>query len=157
MRTRMSLRSWRATAPSPPLAQFAPQNLADVRLRQRVEKFDDLRRLVGRHFLAAVRDQVLHRKLGVRRLDDIKFYRLAGLVVGNPDTGAFDDAWTAGGYGFHLVRVDVEPGDDDHVLLAVDDLQKSLGVEHADIAGAEVATGGEGQRVGFRLFPITAH
>src|SRR3978361_1649785 len=89
--------------PSPPLAQFAAQNLADVRLRQRVEEFDDLRRLVGGHFLAAVRDQVFGGQRGVRRLDDEQFYRLAGLVVGDPDTGAFDDPRTAGRHGFHLV------------------------------------------------------
>ncbi|WP_419188891.1 hypothetical protein [Cupriavidus basilensis] len=34
-------------------------------------------------------------------------------------------------------------GDDRHLLLAVDDLQKALVVEDAEIAGAEVAVSGE--------------
>ena len=58
---------------------------------------------------------------------------------------------------FDLVRVDVEARDDDHVLLAVDDLQESAGVEHADVAGAEVAVRREGRGVRLGLIPVAAH
>jgi hypothetical protein len=74
------------------------------------------------------------RQAGARRLDDEQLDGLAGLVVGHADAGAFGHAGAGGGHGLDLVRVDVEARDDDHVLLAVDDLQEALVVEHADVA-----------------------
>ena len=43
-----------------------------------------------------------------------------------------------------LGRVDVEPADDEHVLLAVGDLQVAALVHHADVAGVQPAVGVDG-------------
>ena len=75
------------------------------------------------------------------RLDRVDTHRLAALLVGDADAGALGDA-VAGGYGgLDLVRVDVEARDQDHVLLAVDDLDEPVLGEDADVAGAEEAVG----------------
>src|SRR5262249_49587419 len=39
-------------------------------------------------------------------------------------------------------------------LLAIDDLEETLGVEHADVAGAEIAIGREGVGIGPRILPV---
>ncbi len=61
------------------------------------------------------------------------------LGVRHADHGAFQHAGVAGDHFLDLVRIDVEAGDQDHVLLAVDDLGVAVRVHHADVAGAEIA------------------
>src|SRR5262249_59589690 len=84
-------------------------------------------------------------------------HRLAGLLIRATDTGAFRDAGTGRGDCFDLVWIDVEARDDDHVLLAVDDLEEPPLVEHADVAGAEIAIGCKRSRIGLGLLPVTLH
>src|ERR1700759_2635063 len=55
------------------------------------------------------------------------------------DHGAFEYARMAGDHFLDLVRIDVEAGDQDHVLLAVDDPGVAGRVHHADVPGAEIA------------------
>ena len=58
-----------------------------------------------------------------------------GLRIGDTDRGAFQDSRMAGDYLFDLVWIDVEAGDNDHVLLAIHDLGKSVrGLEANKIA-----------------------
>src|SRR5215467_7868133 len=138
-------------------AQILAQDLAHGRLRQRVEEADLLRHLVGRQLPPAVRDHLGFGERRARYSGHEQPHRFAGLVVQPADAGAFGDPGTGGGDRFDLVRKDVEAGNDDHVLLAIDDSEKSLAVEHADVAGAEVAVGGEGVGIGLRLLPVPLH
>ena len=43
---------------------------------------------------------------------------------------------------FEIARIDVEAAADDHVLLAIEERQKAVGVEAADVAGADEALAG---------------
>src|SRR5215471_18554675 len=104
-------------------AQILAQNLADVRLRQRVQEPHLPGHFVCRQLPTAVRDQVRLGERCARRPDHEKPDRLAGLLVRDADAGALGDAGTGGSDCLHLVRKDVETGDDDHVLLAIDDLE----------------------------------
>jgi hypothetical protein len=82
---------------------------------------------------------------------------LAGLVVGHADGGAFQHAGHLRDDVLDLVRVHVEAAHQDHVLLAVDDLEVAALVDHADVAGAEEAVGGHhlGGLVG--ALPVAGH
>src|SRR5262245_50343431 len=51
----------------------------------------------------------------------------------------------------------VEAGHDDHVLLAVDDLQESTFVEGADITSPKITVVRECRGVRFGLLPVTVH
>ena len=57
---------------------------------------------------------------------------------------------------FHLAGKDIEAAGDDHVLLAVDNAQKAVGITHRDIAGVEPAAL-EGLFGLFRLVQIAQH
>ena len=83
-------------------------------------------------------------------------YCFAGLLVRPADAGAFGNTLAGGDNRLDLVRVNVEARDDDHILLAIDDTQEAPRVEHADVAGAEVAVGGERRALasGFCQYPL---
>ena len=130
------------------------QNLAHRRLGQRVEEADLFWHLVRRELACAVSDQVRLGERGARGADDEEPDRLARPFVRLPDAGAFSHTRAGGSDRLDLVRIDVEAGDDDHVLLAIDDLEIALGVEDADVAGAEVAVGRESLPGRFRLLPV---
>src|SRR5262245_19134607 len=138
-------------------AQILAQDLAHVRLRQCVEEADLLRHLVGRKLAPAVRDEIGFGERRARRLGHEQPHRLAGLLVGPADAGAFGHPGAAGGDRLDLIGKNVEARDDDHVLLAIDDLEETLGVEHADVAGAEIAVGREGIGIGPRIPPVALH
>ena len=56
-----------------------------------------------------------------------------------------------------LGRVGVEPADDEHVLDAADDAEVAVGVEHAEVAGVQVAVGVERGRGGVGVVEVAAH
>src|SRR6476619_542526 len=103
------------------VAQFAAQDLADIGLGQIVPELDLLGHLVGSQLRGAVFDDVVDRKVRVL-LDDERLHRLARFRIRDADHGAFQHARMAGDYFLDLVRIDVEARDQDHILLAVDDL-----------------------------------
>ena len=74
-------------------------------------------------------------------MHDHQLDRFARLLVGHADRGALQHAGQAGHHVLDLVGIDVEAADQDHVLLAVDDLEVAALVHHADVAGLEVAVG----------------
>ena len=66
--------------------------------------------------------------------------RLDGFARGrirNADHGAFLDAWKAGKDFFDFVGIDIEAGDEDHVLAPVHDGEIALGIHCRDVAGPE--------------------
>src|SRR5215471_9509760 len=119
-------------------AQILAQDLAHIRLRQRVEEADLLRHLVGRELPPTMRNHVRFGERRARRLGHEQPHRLTGLLVRSADARALGDSGAGGGDRFDLVRKDVEARNDNHVLLAIDDLEEALGVEHTDITGAEI-------------------
>src|SRR5262249_43944426 len=138
-------------------AQIPSQDLAHVRLRQRVEEADLLRHLVGRKLPPAVSNHVGFGESRARRPGHDLQPRIAGLLVRSADEGAFSAPGEVVGDRFDLVRKYLEARNDDHVLLAVDDLEETLGVEHADVAGPKIAVGCEGTGIGLWLLPVALH
>ena len=56
-----------------------------------------------------------------------------------------------------LVRVDVEAGHENHVLLAIDDVEIAAFIHAPDIAGTQPAIGGDGLGGFFGALPIAGH
>src|SRR5690554_3952004 len=96
------------------IAKFAAQDLAHVGLGQFIAELEGLRHLIGGQALAAEFAQFifLQARIGSdqEHLDD-----LTALVVRNANGGAFKNLRMAADHVLDLVRVYVEPGDDDHV------------------------------------------
>src|SRR5436190_21520427 len=71
------------------VAQFAAQDLPDVRFRQLVAKFDVARTLVARQMIATVRDHVVGRQRGILPHDE-ELDRLARFLVEDADGRALE-------------------------------------------------------------------
>src|SRR3984957_15736535 len=138
------------------IAQLAAQDLADIGLRQSSPELDLLRHLVGGELGGAELDHVLGGEAWVL-LDDEGLDGLAGPRVLHADHGAFQHARMACDHFLDLVRIDVEAGDEDHILLAVDDLGGAVSAHHADVASAEIAVRGHHLRGLVRPVPVTGH
>ena len=70
---------------------------------------------------------------------DHRLHRLAPLLVGDADDGAVAHRRVGPDHLLDFARVDVEAAADDHVLLAVGDVEVAVGVEVADVAGVQPA------------------
>ncbi|TDM06724.1 MAG: hypothetical protein C4K60_19730 [Ideonella sp. MAG2] len=132
-------------------------DLAHSAFGQAVLKHNLSGHFVGRQALAAVFDDLRFGQVRPRALDHKQAHRFSRLVIGNARAGALQHACQGAGHGLNLVGVDVEPGDQHHVFLAVGDAQKAALVKVADVAGAEVAVGGKGRSVRFGLLPVPRH
>ncbi len=67
----------------------------------------------------------------------------APVGVGDPDHGDLSDTVDVDDLGLDLGGVDVHASGDDHVVLAVEQVQEAVGVEPADVAGSEPPAGQE--------------
>src|SRR5262249_11292059 len=88
-------------------AQILAQDLADRGFGHPPQKAPLLGHLVCRKLPPAVRDHTALAHSRSRRLDQEQPPRLAGLLVGRPDAGAFDGSGAGGSDRLDLVRVDV--------------------------------------------------
>ncbi|MCY1413979.1 hypothetical protein D9M71_294170 [compost metagenome] len=86
-----------------------------------------------------------------------ELHRLAGLVVGHADGRAAGHLGMRHDHVLDLVRVDVEAGHDDQVLLAVDDAYIAIRVDHRDIAGLQPALGIQHLGRGIGALPVALH
>src|SRR5690606_7794342 len=122
------------------VAQFAAQDLADVGLGQFGAKLDVLRPFVAGELVAQEVEQLA---LGQRvvLLDHEQLDHLARLLVGYADGGGLEHAGMRARDFLDLVRIHVEARDQDHVLLAVDDLGIAALVHDADVAALEEVVG----------------
>src|SRR5262249_48869685 len=102
-------------------AQILSQNLAHVRLRQRIEEAHFLRNLVGSELATAMGDHFTLGECRPRPLRREEPNCRAGLRVRYSDTATFSAARAGGGDRLNFIGVNVESGDDDHVLFAIDD------------------------------------
>ena len=119
------------------LAQQALVELAVRVARELVDEIDAARALVRRELRAAVGEQqgfeVRGRGGGVDGLNH-GLDGFAHLGVGHADHRDVADGWMAREDVLRLLRVDVHPARDDHVGLAVREVQVAVGVEVADVA-----------------------
>src|SRR5690606_31859071 len=121
------------------VAQLAPEDLADVGLRQLGAELHHLGLLVAGEVDPAV---ALDRLGGQVRVlaHDHHLDRLARAFVRYPDGGDLEHAGHGGDHVLDLVRVYVEARDQDHVLLAVDDVEEALLVHLGHVAGVQPAS-----------------
>ena len=111
----------RRGAPQDQRAQVFAQDFAHIRFRQRIEEAHVLGDFVGGELPPAVRNYLGLGKRRARGLGYEQPYRLAGLFVRSADAGTFGDPGAGRRYSFDFVWINVEAGDDDHILLAIDD------------------------------------
>src|SRR5699024_6223450 len=90
-------------------------------------------------------------------LDHEDLERFAGFFVRYTDAGHFQHLGMGGEYVLDFIRVDVEAGDQNHVLLAVYDVDKPLLIDTSDIPGPQVTVFGESVSCFFRLLPVARH
>ena len=136
------------------LLQDAAQDLADQRLRERVAELDlAWDAVAGQPLLriAAPRDDLLRGRGLALLQDDERLHPLAGLIVGHADHRTLQDLRVTEQHLLDLGRVHVEPGHQDHVLHAVDDVEVAVLVHHRDVAGVQPAVA---DHLGRRLGPV---
>ena len=114
------------------------------------------RDLVAGKLLAAMLDERLARQARVL-LHHHDLRHLAGLLVGHADRPHLQHARMERHHVLDLVRIDVEAGDDDHVLLAIDDAKISLLVHGRHVAGAKPPVVREDLGGSVRPAPVALH
>jgi hypothetical protein len=102
-----------------------------------IDDLGEARILVGRHALAGERSNLVGRHVLPRLQADDGLDRLAAIRVGNPNDGRFADGRVLIEHFFNLARPDLEPRSDEHVLLAVDEIEPAVLVQEDDVAGPE--------------------
>ena len=121
------------------VAQLAPQDLADVGLRQLGAELDVARHLVAgevRRGSAAARPR---RSALASFFTTKSFTASPDFSSGTPTAAHSSTPRMHRDHALDLVRIHVEAGHQDHVLLAVDDRHEAALVHHADVAGREPA------------------
>src|SRR5689334_8658787 len=107
------------------LAQRAAQDFADVGLWQLAAELDVLRPLVAGELAPAMLENILLGEVRVL-LDHVDLRHFARVRVGHADHGALEHAGVHRHHLLDLVRENLEAGDDDHVLLAVNDADEAF-------------------------------
>src|SRR5690349_12563411 len=124
------------------VAQFALEHLADRAARELVDDREVRDTLRLAEPLVRPRAQ----RLGVDRRafahDDPRRRRLAPALGGNAGDRRVGDRGMLAEHRLEVARVEVEAAADDHVLAAIDEREKAVVVEAADVAGADEALAG---------------
>src|SRR5690606_34542608 len=69
---------------------------------------------------------------GILRNNELP-HRFSGMLIRNAYGSRFGNIWVLYRHRFHFVRIHIEPGHDDHVFLAVLDIDVALLVDQADV------------------------
>ncbi|RMV68156.1 hypothetical protein ALP06_05360 [Pseudomonas coronafaciens pv. atropurpurea] len=139
------------------ITQLATQDLADIGGGQDVAEFD-----TAWHFIAGqVGAHVLHDLvLGQRDArfgDDKDLDAFTRLLVRHANGRALQHAGKCGEYVFQFVGVHVEAGDQDHVLLAVDNPDIAIRLNDRDVAGLEPAIAADHFIGSILTLPVAFH
>ena len=89
---------------------------------------------------AAVGDDRVQRQARACAEHEVRMHRLAPLLVRDAEHGDVDDVRMLFQDGLDLRRIDVHSAGDDHVLLAIADVEEALFVEIRDVADGLPAT-----------------
>src|SRR5258708_2520518 len=122
-----------------PISELPADHLAHARLGQAVQEVDLFGRLVLGQPLAAEGKDLVRGGRGAPAQDDKRDHLLAVPRVGPADDGGLGHCWVLEQHLFDIAGVHVQPAADDHVLLAVDDIEVAVGVHAADVAGVQPA------------------
>ena len=139
------------------LAQDVLLHLAGGVQRQRVDDLDRARHLVVRHLLAAPPDDAGRIGGPTRAQHDERHTDLAQPLVGDADHRGLLNVGVAKQRVLDLGRVGVEAAHDEHVLRPADDAQAAALVDHAEVAGAQPAVGGERRGGRLRVVEVASH
>src|SRR5690606_26089488 len=83
--------------------------------------------------------------------------RLAGTIIRHANRGTLQHTRQGGQHIFQFVRIHVEAGHQDHVLLAVDDADETVRLDDSYITGLQPAIGAEHFIGGFLALPVAFH
>src|SRR5690606_6220833 len=118
------------------LADLAAQDLSVGALGQLVHLLDRARPLVGAHAPATPGEEAFLIEGAVRARDHQRVHLLAPLLAGDADDdGLLHVRMRVQGF-LHFPGIDVAAAGDDHLLLAVGDVEEAVLVEPADVAAA---------------------
>src|SRR6185369_14911281 len=131
------------------VAQLALEHLADRAARQLVDDREVRDPLGLAEPLVGPGAQGLGVDRGAFVHDDPRRRRLAPAFGGNAGDRGFDDGGMLAQHRFEVARVEVEAAADDHVLAPIDEREKPVVVEAADVAGADEALAGRVEPLGF--------
>jgi hypothetical protein len=137
------------------VAQFLARQFADRCSGEFVAEFQRRGQFVTSKAVLQKRDELFQReRLGARLERDEGLGGLSAVFVRNAEHDAFAHGRVFVDRLFDHLRIDIEAAGNDHVLLAVDDVEVPVWRHVSDIAGEEEAIG-ERHRVFFRLVPVT--
>src|SRR5690606_11775484 len=139
------------------VTQLAAQDLADVGGRQYVAELYSLGHLVAGDIGAHVLDHLLLGQALARLDHDEDLDRLTGFFVRHTDGRARQHARQGRQHVFQFIRIDVEAGHQNHVLLAVDDTQVTVFLNKTDVTGLQPAFSIEDFIGGFLALPVALH
>src|SRR5262245_54040450 len=138
------------------LFQHPAQNLSRRRLRNRVNHLEMANLLIAGHALRhESRERVQVKRSAFARHDE-RFRSFAPIRIRHAGDAAIFYVRVLEHYGFEFRRRDTEALIFDHLLFAVDDVDKTLVVHPADVASVKpaIAQGAGGL---FRRVPVTLH
>src|SRR6266851_8946496 len=116
------------------IAQFTAQHLSHGVARQDVDEFHRARQLVAGELSVAEADDVLRRRALARVQDNAGTRRFSPLLVGHAHHRHLEDLGMQHQHALDLGGIDVLAAADDHVVLAIDQMQEALLVEVAHVA-----------------------
>src|SRR5439155_7178828 len=120
-------------------SELATEHLSDERLRQLGPEHDLDGDLVGGQIRTAVIDELLRRRRRARAEHDKGLHDLTFRRMRHSDRRSLQNRGMRVEDVVDLPRVDLEPRDDDHFLLAVDDPEVAVLVHADDVTGEEPA------------------
>src|SRR5262245_59568397 len=121
------------------LAKLSFQYFTSRAHRQRLADLDDSWVFISRHFDPPPRNQLLRIDVLSGLRHDVRLVLFAEPLVAHADHRRQRHGRMQEQRFLDLARVDVEAAAENHVLLAIDDRQIPVGIELADVAGAEPA------------------
>src|SRR5229473_1856597 len=131
-------------------------DLAHSRQRKLRDKGHFFRRVQASLALFDERDEFGFANVAIRLADNERENTFAPFSVGHAYHGSHADTRMAGQDILDLTWVDVEAARDDHVLLAVNDIETALSIGTRDVAGVQPTT--RERRLGLlRLMPVVTH